>query len=71
MLRSDRSLVLPYQRAACSCGTVSYTHLDVYKRQEIANVMAFVASHEASGLNGVVLFVDGGTDALLNSEKVY
>ena len=23
------------------------------------------------GINGNVLFVDGGTDALLNSEKVY
>ena len=38
---------------------------------EIANAMAFIASPEASGINGVVLFVDGGTDALLNSEKVY
>lgn len=38
---------------------------------DIANAIAFVASPEARGLNGVVLFVDAGTDALLNSEKVY
>ena len=39
--------------------------------EEVANVIAFVASPEARGLNGVVLFADGGTDALLHSEKVY
>ena len=38
---------------------------------DIANAIAFVVSHEAHGINGVVMFVDGGTDALLNSEKVY
>ncbi len=38
---------------------------------EIANVTAFLTSPEAAGINGVVLFVDGGTDALLHSEKVY
>lgn len=39
--------------------------------EEVANVIAFVASPEARGLNGVVPFADGGTDALLHSEKVY
>lgn len=39
--------------------------------EEVANVIAFVASPESRGLNGVVLFADGGTDALLHSEKVY
>lgn len=38
---------------------------------DIANAIAFLASPEAHGINGIVLFVDGGTDALLNSEKVY
>lgn len=38
---------------------------------DIANAIAFVVSPEAHGINGVVMFVDGGTDALLNSEKVY
>lgn len=38
---------------------------------EIANAIAFLSSPEARGINGVVLFVDGGTDALLHSEKVY
>lgn len=38
---------------------------------EIAEVMIFLASDAAKGVNGNVMFVDGGTDALLNSEKVY
>lgn len=38
---------------------------------DIANAIAFLASPEAHGINGVVLFADAGTDALLNSEKVY
>lgn len=38
---------------------------------EIASVIVFLASDEAKGVNGNVMFVDGGTDALLNTEKVY
>ncbi len=38
---------------------------------EIAHVIAFLASPQSSGVNGNIMFVDGGTDALLNSEKVY
>ena len=38
---------------------------------EIAEAMIFLVSPKANGINGNVLFVDGGTDALLNSEKVY
>lgn len=38
---------------------------------EIAEVMIFLVSPKAGGINGNVMFVDGGTDALLNSEKVY
>ena len=33
--------------------------------------MVFLASDAARGVNGNIMFVDGGTDALLNSEKVY
>lgn len=38
---------------------------------EIAESMKFLLSDAARGVNGVILFTDGGTDALLNSEKVY
>ena len=39
--------------------------------EEIAAVIVFLASDEARGVNGNIMFVDGGTDALLNTEKVY
>lgn len=39
--------------------------------EEIASVIVFLSSEEAKGVNGNVMFVDGGTDALLNTEKVY
>ena len=38
---------------------------------EIASAINFLISKEARGVNGIIMFVDGGTDALLNSEKVY
>ncbi len=39
--------------------------------EEIAESMRFLLSNRARGINGIILFTDGGTDALLNSEKVY
>lgn len=39
--------------------------------EEIAESMLFLLSNHARGINGIILFTDGGTDALLNSEKVY
>ena len=38
---------------------------------DIAQTITFMVSSRAHGLNGIILFCDGGTDALLNSEKVY
>lgn len=39
--------------------------------EEIAEVIVFLISDKARGVNGNIMFVDGGTDALLNTEKVY
>ena len=44
---------------------------DLMQPEDIANVIVFLVSPLAHGVNGNVMFVDGGTDALLNSEKVY
>ena len=38
---------------------------------DIASSIVFLVSQQSHGLNGIILFCDGGTDALLNSEKVY
>ncbi len=38
---------------------------------DVAMAIVFLASPMAHGVNGQCLIVDGGTDALLNSEKVY
>lgn len=50
---------------------LNYGNDELMDPTDIANAIAFVASPEAHGVNGVVLFVDAGTDALLNAEKVY
>lgn len=65
--------MLPQQRAAMEAIPVPthYGEEPLMDPLEIAYSMAFLASPEACGINGVTLFVDGGTDALLNSEKVY
>ena len=50
---------------------INYGTDDLMAAEDIANVIVFLASPLAHGVNGNVMFVDGGTDALLNSEKVY
>ena len=42
-------------------GPVSYTHLDVYKRQDMenANLICFLASDEASYISGQNIQIDG------------
>lgn len=46
-----------------------YGRKEFLDAQEIANGIVFLASPMASGINGVILFVDGGIDALLRSER--
>ena len=67
------SKLTPAHRAAMEALQVpiNYGSEPLLDPTDIGNAIAFLASHEAHGINGVVLFVDGGTDALLNSEKVY
>lgn len=50
---------------------INYGTDDLMSPEDIANVIVFLVSPLAHGINGNVMFVDGGTDALLNSEKVY
>lgn len=38
--------------------------------EEIANGIIFLSSKQASGINGVILFIDGGIDALMHSERI-
>lgn len=48
-----------------------YNRETLMQPSEVASAVTFLLSPDARGINGVVLFVDGGTDALLNTEKVY
>lgn len=48
-----------------------YGQETLMEAEEISQVIIFLASPAATGVNGNIMFVDGGTDALLNSEKVY
>ena len=46
-----------------------YGRKEFLDAEEIANGIVFLSSPLASGINGVILFVDGGIDALLRSER--
>lgn len=46
-----------------------YGRKEFLDASEIANGIVFLASPLASGINGVILFIDGGIDALLRSER--
>ena len=46
-----------------------YGRKEFLDAQEIANGMIFLSSPLASGINGNILFIDGGIDALLRSER--
>lgn len=50
---------------------INYGKEELMVPEDISNVIVFLASPMAHGVNGNIMFVDGGTDALLNSEKVY
>lgn len=46
-----------------------YGRKEFLDAEEIANGIVFLASKKASGINGAILFIDGGIDALLRSER--
>lgn len=46
-----------------------YIQKEFLDAEEIANGIVFMSSKLASGINGTILFVDGGIDALLRSER--
>lgn len=49
---------------------IKYGQENLMSPDEIAESMKFLLSDSSRGVNGVILFTDGGIDALLNSEKV-
>ena len=61
----------PQQKAAALLvpSPTRYRVKEFLDAEEIANGITFLASPKASGINGIILFVDGGIDALLRSER--
>ena len=58
----DAALIIPIP--------TRYGRKEFLDAKEIANALVFLSSKLASGINGVILFVDGGIDALLRSERI-
>ena len=58
----DAALIIPIP--------TRYGRKEFLDAEEIANALVFLSSKLASGINGVILFVDGGIDALLRSERI-
>lgn len=58
----DAALIIPIP--------TRYGRKEFLDAEEIANALVFMSSKLASGINGVILFVDGGIDALLRSERI-
>ena len=61
----------PQQRAGALLIPIPtrYHTKEFQEPQEVANVIAFLSSPLSSGMNGSIVFVDGGIDALLRSER--
>ena len=49
---------------------MNYGTTDLLDPEDIAQAIVFLSSRAAKAVNGAVLFVDGGTDALLSSERI-
>ncbi len=50
---------------------IHYHEARLMDPSDVAQTITFLVSQRAHGLNGNIVFCDGGTDALLNAEKVY
>lgn len=63
----------PIERKMCMALPIpiNYGKEELMQPRDIAQGIVFLASPESHGINGTILFCDGGTDALLHTDKVY
>ena len=50
---------------------IKYRESLMLEPEEVANVMKFLLSPEASAIHGSLLFADGGTECGINTERIY
>ena len=65
-MKTLKAVVAKYNQT--SLIPVSYTHLDVYKRQDLGGPAVFLASEASDFVNGLILYVDGGILAYIGKQ---